>query len=63
MKVSAVDNMGVVRVELYVDGVFTDMSTVAPFTTTWNDPGGAHAIQTKAYDAAGNVGSASRSVR
>jgi thermitase len=53
------DNVGVVKVELYVDGVLTASATAAPFTTKWNTrkaKAGAHALQCKAYDAAGNVG-------
>ena len=53
------DNVAVVRVELYVDGVLTASATAAPFTTKWNTrkaKAGAHALQCKAYDAAGNVG-------
>jgi thermitase len=57
--VSATDNVGVVKVELYVDGVLTGTSTTAPFTTKWNTrkaAAGAHSLQAKAYDAAGNAG-------
>jgi thermitase len=57
--VDASDNVGVMRVELYVDGVLAATSTSAPFTTKWNTKKatvGTHALQTKAYDAAGNSG-------
>jgi thermitase len=57
--VSATDNTGVAKVELYVDGSLTASSTSAPFTTKWNArkaAAGAHIIQCKAYDASGNVG-------
>jgi len=58
--VGATDNVGVVKVQLYVDGALYTSSTSAPFTTKWNTNGkvakGAHTLQTKAYDAAGNVG-------
>jgi thermitase len=57
--VSAADNVGVVKVELYVDGKLTATSTAAPFTTKWNVKNaakGAHTLCCKAYDAAGNVG-------
>jgi subtilisin family serine protease len=56
---SVSDNMGVKKVELYVDGKLTDSSTSAPFTNSWNTrkaKAGAHTLQSKAYDAAGNVG-------
>jgi len=48
-----------VKVVLYVDGALTATSTTAPFTTKWNSrkaAPGAHSLQTKAYDAASNVG-------
>ncbi len=55
--VNASDNVGVAKVELYVDGVLKATSKAAPFTTKWNarqaSPG-AHTLQTKAYDQAGN---------
>jgi thermitase len=57
--VNTTDNVGVVRVELYVDGALTGSSTTAPFTTKWNTrkaKAGAHPLQCKASDAAGNVG-------
>ena len=57
--VAASDNVRVVKVDLYVDGVLTDTATSAPFTTKWNArraSAGAHTLQCKAYDAAGNVG-------
>ena len=59
VKVNASDQVGVVRVELYVDGALTGTSTTSPFTIKWNSKraaAGAHTIQSKAYDAAGNRG-------
>ncbi len=56
---SASDKVGVVRVELYVDGALTSASTVAPFVMTWNTKrakAGPHSLMERAYDAAGNVG-------
>jgi thermitase len=56
---STSDNVGVVRNELFVDGVMTASSTSAPFTVKWNTrkvKAGSHSLQCKAYDAAGNVG-------
>lgn len=58
--VAAADQVGVVKVDLYVDGRLTASSTSSPFTTKWNARkarAGAHTLQCKAYDAAGNVGS------
>ena len=60
VKVNATDNLGVTKVELYVDGFLQGVSTSAPFTTKWNSAKtfkGLHTLQSKAYDAAGNVGS------
>jgi thermitase len=59
VKVDAVDNVAVVKVELYVDGKLTSTSTSAPFTVSWNPrkaANGLHTLQCKAYDAAGNIG-------
>jgi subtilisin family serine protease len=59
VSVSATDNVGVVKVELYVDGSFYGSSTKAPFTIKWNTrkaSRGSHALESKAYDAMGNVG-------
>jgi thermitase len=57
--VNAADNVRVARVELYVDARLVSTATSAPFTTKWNarrEPAGAHTLQCKAYDAAGNIG-------
>ncbi len=61
IRVSTGDNVGVAKVELYVDGRLTATSTSAPFTTKWNTnraAKGLHNLMCKAHDAAGNVGSA-----
>ncbi len=67
VKVNATDNVGVTRVDLFVDGVAAGSSTSAPFSIKWNTRKlavGSHALQTKAVDAMGNVGvSATVSVR
>lgn len=60
VQVAAVDNVRVVKTELYVNGVLTATATTAPFTMKWNSrkaAAGAHELQCKAYDAAGNTGS------
>jgi len=57
--VSATDNIGVVRVELYVDSKLVATSSASPFATKWNtrrEASGSHTLQCKAYDAAGNSG-------
>ncbi|HYL04529.1 MAG TPA: Ig-like domain-containing protein, partial [Thermoanaerobaculia bacterium] len=56
---SASDNVGVTRVEIYVDSALKTTLTSSPYTYSWNTAtaaNGAHAIVAKAYDAAGNVG-------
>ena len=57
---SASDNVGVTKVEFYVDGEVKSTDTISPYnwgwyTTTVAD--GSHTVEAKAYDAAGNVGS------
>jgi thermitase len=59
VSVTATDNVAVTKVELYVDGVLYGTSVNSPFTIKWNTrkaAKGAHSILSKAYDAAGNVG-------
>jgi hypothetical protein len=44
-------------VELFIDGLLAGRSTSAPYSMTIKHPSpGAHTLQLKAYDAAGNVG-------
>ena len=53
------DNVGVVKVQLYVDGALYGSSTTAPFTVKWNArkaTRGAHLLQSKAFDSANNIG-------
>jgi len=52
VQVEAVDNVGVKRVELYLDGQLTDTLTTAPwsFDTAADLPDGDYAIKTVAYD-------------
>jgi subtilisin family serine protease len=57
--VAASDDVGVVRVELYVDNKLTATSSNPPFTTKWNAAkasSGEHQLVCRAFDAAGNVG-------
>jgi hypothetical protein len=60
---TASDNVGVTKIEIYIDGVLKGSNTNATsFTYSWattTATNGAHTIQSKAYDAAGNVGSSS----
>jgi len=56
---SASDNVGVTKVEFYLDGALKSTDTTSPYawsfdtTTATND---SHTLSAKAYDAAGNVG-------
>src|ERR1051326_4303117 len=57
---SASDNVGVTKVEFYLDGVLQTTDTTSPYSWSWVTTGtanGSHTLQSKAYDAAGNVGS------
>ena len=60
LSASATDNVGISKVEFYVDGTLKGTSTAAPYslslasTTLTN---GTHSLVAKAYDAAGNIGS------
>jgi thermitase len=59
LAVAANDNVGVVRVQYYCDGVLIGTATSAPFSVKWNTrkiTAGTHSLQAKAYDAAGNAG-------
>src|SRR3989344_3567658 len=60
---TASDNIGVTKVEFYVDGVLKSTDTTSPYSYSWDTTnGGAHAcngahthsLTAKAYDAAGN---------
>jgi hypothetical protein len=57
---SATDNVGVSAVDFYLDGVFKSTDSSAPYAWSWDTTGsanGSHALQSRARDAAGNVGS------
>ena len=63
--VAASDDVGITRIELYVDGVLRSTSSTGSLTWTWNTVRasiGAHLVLAKVYDAAGNVGVASVTV-
>ncbi|GFO66542.1 hypothetical protein GMLC_01210 [Geomonas limicola] len=62
---SATDNVGVARVEFYVNGVLQATSNSAPYLFTWNTlifANGSYALSAKAFDAAGNVAESSINV-
>jgi hypothetical protein len=55
---SASDNVGVTKVEFYVDGSLKCTDSILPYGCSWKVPGKRNAtytIQAKAYDAAGNT--------
>ncbi|NTV50801.1 MAG: hypothetical protein HGA20_14320, partial [Geobacteraceae bacterium] len=65
MNVSAADNVGVTKVEFYVNGVLKASDSGAPYVYSWDTtslPAGVYTLTAKAYDAAGNVSQSSRSV-
>src|SRR5207244_5101849 len=52
-------NVGVTKVEFYLDNALQSSDTTSPYSWSWNTTtaaNGAHALTSKAYDAAGNVG-------
>ena len=57
---TASDNVGVTKVEFYVDNVLKATDTSSPYSSTLDSTtlsNGTHVLTAKAYDAAGNVGS------
>ncbi|MDE3032082.1 MAG: hypothetical protein KGI56_00315, partial [Acidobacteriota bacterium] len=57
---TASDNVGVTKVEFYVDGALKGTDTAIPYTLALDSAtlaNGGHSLTAKAYDAAGNVGS------
>jgi hypothetical protein len=65
VEATASDNRGLSRVEFYVDSTLIGTDTTAPYSVSWDTPGGSdggHTLWAKAYDAAGNVQQVSRSV-
>ncbi len=57
--VGATDNVGVAKVECYINGVLAGTSAAATTTFYWDTTAyadGSYTLQARAYDAAGNVG-------
>lgn len=57
---TATDNVGVTRVEFFVDGISIGTDTSSPYATTWDSAkvvNGDHQLSVRAYDAAGNASS------
>jgi Subtilase family/Bacterial Ig domain/Fervidolysin N-terminal prodomain len=65
VSVSATDNVGVERIELYIDGAFFGTSTTDPHNFYWNTndfPDGYYELSAIGYDTSGNIGSNSVTV-
>lgn len=59
LSATATDNVGVTRVEFYIDNVLKGSTNVSPYVVVLNTStlsNGAHTLSAKAYDAANNVG-------
>lgn len=59
---SGSDNIGVTKVEFYVNGALMATDTATPYVYSWNTSllaAGVYTLMAKAYDAAGNVGQSS----
>jgi hypothetical protein len=57
---NAQDDVGVSRIEIYLDGTMVQTGNLVPASYTWNtlaSANGSHTLSALAYDAAGNVGS------
>lgn len=56
---TASDNVGVTKVEFYLDGALKSTDTTSPYSWSWDSTtasNGSHSLTAKAYDAALNVG-------
>jgi hypothetical protein len=56
---NATDNVGVSRVDFFYGGTLIASDTTSPYSVSWNTSSvanGAYSLTSKAYDAAGNVG-------
>jgi chitinase len=59
---TASDNVGLKKVEFYLNGKLLATDTAAPWSFSWNTASltnGAYTLNTKAYDASGNMGQSS----
>jgi hypothetical protein len=59
---TASDNVGVSKVEFYVDGTLRSTDTTSPYSYSWDTTtfsNSSHTIVAKAYDAANNIGTSS----
>lgn len=61
VRATASDNVGVARVEFLIDGNLVGSDSAAPYEYEWNTStatNGTHTLSAKAYDTAGNAGTA-----
>jgi hypothetical protein len=58
LQTDASDDIGLARVELYVDGNLVAALTQPPYSFPWQGEAGKHTFTVKAYDRAGNSASA-----
>jgi hypothetical protein len=59
LSATATDNVGVTKVEFYIDGALVGSDTTSPYSITYNSANltnATHSLVAKAYDAAGNIG-------
>ena len=59
LRASATDDVGVTRVDFFVDGAPAGSASSAPYTASWDTTAatdGAHSVVARASDAAGNLG-------
>jgi hypothetical protein len=62
LSANATDNVGVTKVEFYVDNALKSTLTATPYQSTLDSTtlsNGTHSLVAKAYDAAGNIGTSS----
>ncbi|WP_240623927.1 Ig-like domain-containing protein [Ahniella affigens] len=62
LSATAADNIGVSKVEFYIDNVLRGTDTTSPYSITFNSTAltnGSHSLTAKAYDAANNIGTSS----
>jgi len=62
VQANASDNVGVTKIELYVDNVLANISSQVPLFYAWDTTGlanGLHTLHSLAYDSAGNTGASS----
>ena len=60
INIVAADDVGITKVECYMDGVLAGTNSASPAAFTWNTAAyanGVYSLQARAYDAAGNMGS------